>query len=225
MKVKNLNKIKDYIARLSSLTNIFEQLLTLEDFAKITLTDKKGNLVKFAGTDDFNEMLMNVFSKRIDNGYADLSQLVDGEPSIINTIRVNHFDAMKKKNWDKTYWYVDIHDTILKSTYSQEISNVFFPEARETLQLLSDDPSVVLILYTCSHPGDVKKYMEFFSKEGIIFDYDFTNTKPEIDNTNYGYYDDKPYANVILDDKAGFNGEKDWGYIKKMMRKFDKVNK
>ena len=43
-----------------------------------------------------------------------------------------------KKGWEETYWFIDIHDTVLKPSYKRgEVSTEFFPFAKETLQILT----------------------------------------------------------------------------------------
>jgi hypothetical protein len=36
------------------------------------------------------------------------------------------------------------------------------------------------------------------------------NKNPEVKSTTYGYYEDKPYFNVLFEDKAGFDATEDW---------------
>lgn len=213
----NVNVIKDKIGVLSRHTEVFDSLNKLEGNIAFKLTDVNERVVGFKSNDRFIEQLIEVVQNDIEEGYAELNKLINPESQIVKTINLNHYEAMVKKNWGKTYWLVDIHGTILKPNYTKEISTEFYPYAKETLQLLSKDPTVVLILYTCSYPEDIKLYMEMFEGNNIHFDYDYTNNKPLIDNTTYGFYEAKPYCNVLIDDKAGFNPEEDWGHIKRLM--------
>ena len=131
--------------------------------------------------------------------------------SIIRSIKTNHYEYMVKRNWDKTYWAVDIHGTILKPNYEAgNIPKEFYPYAKETLQYISQMKDVVLILYTCSHPHEIEEYFEFFKENSIEFKY--VNENPEVKSNleGYGCYDKKPYFNVLFEDKAGFSGEQDW---------------
>jgi len=131
--------------------------------------------------------------------------------SIVRSIKINHYEHMINRNWDKTYWVFDIHGTILKPNYEYgNIPKEFYPLAKETLQMISEMKDVVMILYTCSHPHEIEQYIEYFKENNIHFDY--INENPEI-TTNlegYGNYDKKPYMNVLFEDKAGFNGDTDW---------------
>jgi hypothetical protein len=123
----------------------------------------------------------------------------------------------KEKGWEKTYWAFDIHGTILKPNYKRdEISREFYPHAIEVLQLLSKRTDIVKILYTCSYPHEIEQYIEYFAKHGIHFDH--INKNPEVADGGYGYYNDKFYFNVLMDDKAGFDGETDWAEIKALLK-------
>jgi hypothetical protein len=128
----------------------------------------------------------------------------------------------REKNWDKVYWAIDIHGTILKPNYKRnDISTEFYPFAIETLQLISKRTDIALILYTCSYPHEIEQYLALFADHSIQFDY--VNQNPEIANGGYGYYQDKFYFNVLMDDKAGFDGEHDWKEVLMVIQKFEKI--
>ncbi len=119
-----------------------------------------------------------------------------------------------KRGWDKGYFFIDLHGTVLKPNYTAgKIPKEFYPYAKETLQLLTKLNDIVLIMYTCSHQHEIEEYIKFFKSHNIEFKY--INENPEIltDIDGYGCYDKKPYINVLLDDKAGFDCDKDWEKI------------
>ena len=68
-------------------------------------------------------------------------------------------------------------------------------------------------MFTCSYPQEIQKYVKLFKELNIEFD--FINKNPEPNNTSYGYYEDKPYFNVLFEDKAGFDPETDWELVAK----------
>lgn len=141
--------------------------------------------------------------------------------SIIRSIEINHFNMKKNRGWDRTFWFFDIHATILRPNYQLgNIPKEFYPMAKETLQLLSKLDDVVMILYTCSHPHEIKEYLKFFVENEIHFKY--VNENPEVmtDVNGYGNYDKKPYMNVLFEDKAGFSGEEDWSEVYELMFKY-----
>ena len=136
--------------------------------------------------------------------------------SLVGNIR-EQFEAAKKKGWDKIFFAFDIHSTIIRPNY--EVGNIpteFYPLAKETLQEISDREDVDLIIYTCSWPKEIEEYLKYFESHGINFKY--VNENPEVKNQGYGFYDKKFYFNVLIEDKAGFNAEKDWDKFQKCMK-------
>ena len=118
----------------------------------------------------------------------------------------------EKRGWDKIYFYFDIHETILYPDYNNEDPLKFYDHAKEVLQYLSKRTDVSIGLYTCSYPQEIKRYKKFFRENDIIFKY--ANKNPDVEDTAYGYYEDKPYFNVLFEDKAGFDAENDWILVK-----------
>jgi hypothetical protein len=130
----------------------------------------------------------------------------------------NAYNKALNRKWNKIYWAIDIHDTILKSTYSNELlsENLFYPGAKEFLKFLSSRPDSILILY--SSLINEKEYLDFFESHDIYFSY--VNKNPEVQNTEYANFNDKFYFNILLDDKAGFDGEKDWKLLREIITYF-----
>jgi hypothetical protein len=127
---------------------------------------------------------------------------------------INSFAKAEERGWGITYWCVDIHDTMIKSNYKTgAIPNEFYPFAVEVLQYLTKRGDIKLILYTCSHPHEIEEYIELFKTNNIVFDFINENTDVKTDLNGYGNYDRKPYFNVLLDDKAGFEPS-DWLVLK-----------
>jgi len=124
------------------------------------------------------------------------------------------FDYADRKGWDRIYIFIDIHDTMIKANYKRgEIPTEFYPHAIEVLQYLTKRSDIKLILYTCSHPHEIKQYEELFKSHDIVFDYVNENPEVKTDLNGYGNYDKKPYFNVLMDDKCGFEPH-DWLAIK-----------
>lgn len=116
------------------------------------------------------------------------------------------------RNWDTIYWAIDIHDTCVVANYkSGDIPTEFFPYAKKVLQRLSKRTDTKLFLYTCSHPHEIEQYFAFFNEHKIKFHW--CNENPEAVNTAYGFFDKKPYSQILLDDKAGFDPFEDWKNI------------
>ena len=117
------------------------------------------------------------------------------------------FRKAKRRSWDKIYVFVDLHEIIIKPDYQGEEPIVdYYDYAKELLQHLSSRKDICLVLWSCSHPHQIKGYIEVMSKDDISFDY--INQNPEVKtNQMYGCYDDKPYYNIMIDDKCGVTPE------------------
>lgn len=122
------------------------------------------------------------------------------------------FKTMEQRGWDKIYVFFDIHETILYPDYNNTDPLRFYEHAKEMLQYFSTRNDISLGLLTCSYPEEIQRYLTFFSQHNINFVH--VNENKEVKNTRYGYYEDKPYFNVLFEDKAGFNAEKDWIQVK-----------
>jgi len=137
---------------------------------------------------------------------------------IITAILKNHFENKEKRGWDKTYWFFDIHGTVLKPNYQYgNTPKDFYPYAKETLQLITKLPDICMILYTCSHQHEIDEYVKLFENCGIRFQYINENPEVETDVNGYGCYDKKPYVNVLFEDKAGFEPETEWKLVYDLM--------
>jgi hypothetical protein len=130
----------------------------------------------------------------------------------------NSFKVKESRNWEYFFVYVDIHGTILEPDYGG-VAKKYYPHAEKTLKMLSDRPDVKLIMYTCSYNVEISQYLDFFSDSGIEFD--GVNTYP-VENTRGGDFTTKPYFNVLLEDKAGFIGDKDWYIVDYLFNKNSK---
>jgi len=141
--------------------------------------------------------------------------------SITRAIQKAYLDKAKK-NYDKLYFFFDIHGTILKPNYTfGNTPKDFYPFAKETLQLISKIPHICMVLYTCSHPNEIEEYIEMFKGFDINFHYINENPEVQTDLNGYGCYDKKPYVNVLFEDKAGFSGEEDWLPVYALMEKLN----
>lgn len=139
--------------------------------------------------------------------------------SVIKSIERNHFEYKVKRGWDKTYWFFDIHGTILKPNYVYgNTPKDFYPYAKETLQFISKLPDVCMAIYTCSHPHEIEQYVKLFEDCEIKFEYINENPEVPTDINGYGCYDKKPYMNVLFEDKAGFDPLTEWEEVLEFMK-------
>jgi len=123
------------------------------------------------------------------------------------------FERMEQRGWNKIYYFFDLHETVIYADYDNQHEIKFYPYAKEVLQYLSNREDISISIYTCSYPKEIVKYIKFFEEHGIRFEY--INKNPDVKNTTYGYYEDKPYFNVLFEDKAGFDANTDWELIAK----------
>ncbi|MBR5736307.1 MAG: hypothetical protein IKX60_05910 [Bacteroidales bacterium] len=121
------------------------------------------------------------------------------------------FVRKHEKGWEKIYVIVDIHDTILHACYDKGESYDYFPFAKEALQMMSSRDDICLILWSGSPIEILKTYRDRFAVDGILFEY--INENPEVENSAFQDFDKKLYFNVGIDDRFGFEPEKDWEQV------------
>jgi len=126
------------------------------------------------------------------------------------------YRTMAERNWDKIYIALDIHDTVMEANY-KDATGALLPECIKPLQVISNLPEVVIILYSCCHPKDYETYMNVFKSNGIKIGY--FNENPNVENTVSGCFDKKFYYSILIDDKAGFN-PKDWSKVQSYFLKY-----
>jgi hypothetical protein len=141
---------------------------------------------------------------------------------IVNYIQ-KMFNHSFEKQWYETYWAFDLHGTIIKPTY-KGTEVIYYPWAKKTLQLLTTRQDIKMILWTSSYPEEITQYIGKFFYDKIRFD--AVNENPGISSKhgNFGYYENKFYFNVLLDDKAGFDPETEWKEIYDYLIECEKNN-
>lgn len=118
-------------------------------------------------------------------------------------------EIMRGRGWEKIFILVDLHDTVIRSDYTNDNRTVIYaPGAVNCLKVLTEREDVCLILWSSSNKEGLDYYEKELAKNNIKFDH--VNCNPEVNNTDYADFTDKPYFNVIIDDKAGFNYNFDW---------------
>lgn len=138
--------------------------------------------------------------------------------SIVEAIKRTHKWA-DENSWPIVYWAVDIHGTVLRPTYDPHtIPLEFYPNAEECLQYIDNDDNNILIMNTSSWPEAIADYKEFFLRHDIEFRYANVNPEVETKLDGHGYYLEKFYFNIMLEDKAGFEPEADWYDILQYMK-------
>jgi hypothetical protein len=119
------------------------------------------------------------------------------------------FEDKKRKNWEKLYWVIDLHDVVIEGKYNRfNEGATIFPGAKEFFDWASKRKDTVLILWTSSHKDAQHDILDKLAKDGIYFNY--VDENPEIPSTELCDFSRKLYFNILLDDKAGFEGATDW---------------
>lgn len=122
------------------------------------------------------------------------------------------FEKKRKRNWEKIYVLVDLHDTIVHGVYDKEQDFKFISaDCIEVLKQMTERKDICLILWTSTYIKELLKFSKFVENEGI--DFDWFNKNPEELSTKYADFSHKFYFNVIIDDKAGFEPS-DWGELR-----------
>lgn len=126
------------------------------------------------------------------------------------------FSRMKECGWEKIYVLVDIHDTVIKGMHKKDEPWLWYEWSRIALKLMSVRDDICLILWTGSHPDNIRNITDTLAKRGIYFDY--INENPEVSDTDFYCSASKIYFNVGIDDKFGFEPETDWIKIVKLLK-------
>lgn len=122
---------------------------------------------------------------------------------------VKAFEDKKKRGWHTFYVAVDLHGTLIKP-YHDCIE--FYPGAIEVMRWFNSRPDFKVILWTSSYLVDIEKFQRACEKEGISFN--FINGNPLEKSNGRAFFGQKFYFNIILDDKAGFEGDTDWHLVR-----------
>lgn len=122
------------------------------------------------------------------------------------------FRTKEERQWKFMYWVIDVHETIFPNHFETIEFPEMYPYAEEVLKFLSKTEYIKIILFTSSHLKYRKELKSWFVGKDIKIDY--VNQNPECPTTVVANFDSKFYFNVLLDDKAGFEGKCDWLTIK-----------
>jgi len=123
------------------------------------------------------------------------------------------FQRKKEKNWPRLYVAVDMHQTAITPTWSRLNEGAqLYPDAVEVLQQWTRREDICLILWSPLHDDALAAVVKLMDSHVIRFDY--LNENPEIVTGELCKFDRKWYMDIGLDDKFGFDAEKDWTRIK-----------
>ncbi len=143
----------------------------------------------------------------------------------------NAYAKAKSRNWDTMYWMIDIHETLIHSSYNGSGVLLWLPGAFEMITDILRFPENKIILWSSMQSldaGDGKMSLQTFRAEIIrktshrleAENRIFLNGNPEVENTSYADFSIKPYFNILLDDKAGFDYHWDIAAVKSAVYDF-----
>ncbi len=135
----------------------------------------------------------------------------------------NSLQKKEEKNWNCIYVMIDLHGTIFKPSYDVEEKYEFDPYAEKVLKLLSEEKDIKLILWTSTDNIYINSYINVLDKHKIYFDAINGNPFEETTETKVRSmsFREKPYFNVGIDDKFGFEPETDWKEIYEWLLKMN----
>ena len=127
------------------------------------------------------------------------------------------FEQKRLRRWEHIYWAIDLHDTVIEGKYNKFNSGAkIFPHAKEVLDYLYNSKVHRTILWTSSYSEPVKDILTRFDLKFHYF-----NENPECPNNELCDFGKKFYFNVLLDDKAFFEGNSGWLEIKNALIKLN----
>jgi hypothetical protein len=129
----------------------------------------------------------------------------------MKTTSDKYIEFWETLKYDYCYIAVDIHGTIFKPSFDKEETYQYYPMAKQCLQELSKNPRVKLILWSSCFPEKLTAYLNKFKEDGIHFAY--ANENPECSNSSYACFWQKFYFDIGIDDRFGFDANKDWKYF------------
>ena len=137
---------------------------------------------------------------------------------MIENILLKAFEKRIHRKYDTTYWCIDIHDTLVPSTYTypNNYDLTLYPYMIEAMKILSSMPDQRLILWSCTTTEKIRELLEALLKHEIYISY--FNENPECKSNDISCFDDKFYFDILLDDKAGFDPWKEWKLIYSHMK-------
>jgi hypothetical protein len=109
---------------------------------------------------------------------------------------IQHVQKQKiERKWQKLYWAIDMHDTIITGTYNRfNDGAVIYPYAKETLDYLFNSPDHYTILWTSSYMTSIQDVVQRFD-----LNFNGINCNPECPNTTLCDFQSKFYFNFVLD--------------------------
>ncbi len=124
------------------------------------------------------------------------------------------FEMKPIRGWKRLYVLVDVHGVIIPGSFHRKNDLRFITEdCKEVLQWMTKREDFRIILWTSSRPSEIDTIVKWLKRHKIEVDGLNTNldTFPMNEYSDFSF---KPYFNILIDDKAGFEPATDWKAIK-----------
>ena len=131
----------------------------------------------------------------------------------------NAIELTKIRHYLYIFWAIDLHGVIFKPDFKKDGPVEFYDGAIEVLQNITMHPKCKIIIYSAVQPHLYERYAIAFKENNIHIDY--INENPECVDTMLSDFSKKIYFSILLEDKAGFEGDTDWFLIKTELQKLD----
>jgi len=121
------------------------------------------------------------------------------------------YKRFREKGYPNWYWAIDVHDVIFVGDYKVDCEMRWIRDAKRALKIIGMIPEIKVILYTSTRKDKTQEIINKIETEtGLkIFG---VNENPDFKTDPGGLceFDKKFCFDVLLDDKAGFDGPNDW---------------
>ena len=135
----------------------------------------------------------------------------------IKDIIKHTFEQKEIRKWNKIYWAIDLHDTVITGKYNRFNEGAeIFAHAKEVLDYLYNSDVHQTILWTSSWNDACQDILKRYDLK-----FNYFNENPECKSTDMCDFNSKFYFNILLDDKSGWVGSTDWTELKNALEEYD----
>jgi hypothetical protein len=129
-------------------------------------------------------------------------------------------DIALVRRYPFVFWAIDLHGVIFKPDYRADGNPEFYPGAVEVLQNISKNPYFKIIIYSSVQPEGYKRFKQALDDNNIVVSY--FNENPECKDTKLSDFSRKFFFSILLEDKAGFEGDTDWFLVRDELKRLGK---
>lgn len=121
------------------------------------------------------------------------------------------YKRFRQKGYPNWYWAIDVHDVIFVGDYKVDCELRWIRDAKRALKIIAMIPEIKVILYTSTRRDKTQEIIDkIFLETGLTIHGVNENPDFQTDPGGLCEFDKKFCFDVLLDDKAGFDGANDW---------------